>query len=455
MTDRSRTLRLHVGGLSKSLVEDISDLEDRFSKVGTIVTPFEIRHKPVAEYNYAYVTMRLTKEELRKLQSSFNGVQYKGSKLTIGLARPDYHERWLKNSRRQDMKVSDRRKNSELARLRNIRIEEAHNNPFDAFCVVRGRLRETPRKIDPKKMTMRVLIGGKLKFPRSKKNKLWGYDKTRKPRDLSYECIGGKWRDGNGHIIERHVRQHALMEPSEYEEEAEAAVEEEEIGAERDRNTGLLESLMGNYDFEKPVDLEDDNSEYESGTEFEDGKIEISDDEEATDVKTRSDGKSALEEYQKQHPEFTKKEKEPATVEKVASSDDTEKLRSLLNPPESDFKFSFGGPQEDEDELSPIVSTAASVSAPSIIEPSIPAPSVSIPSITAAPRKDVGLFFTHFESPFLVAQTQLSRLQQLNAGKDLDYEKWFWANRGDLNRTFRRKRRDAMKHSRKERSAIL
>ncbi|QPG75390.1 hypothetical protein FOA43_002744 [Brettanomyces nanus] len=476
--ERPKDLRLHVGGLSNSLVEDIDDLEKRFSKFGKIVKQFEVHEKVITGYHYAYITMRLTKYEFKKLQALFNGVQYKGAELTVALANQDFHERWIKDAKRPDIKQRKSKLYAILAMRRQQRINHSEDNPFETYSEIIGQMRKTPRKTDLKKATMRVIINGKLRLPRCQKNKLWGYDKTKNDKDLSWEYVGGKWRDGTGHVVEHHVLDDKLSDPTvvKMDEDTEGNDgEDAEDENEKERNKQLLELLMGNYDFQKPADVEvEKDEEFESGgSDYELEGAKISEDEEESGEDNRDHSiqsqKSLVEDYQKQHPEYLKKEQidddtdsmdedfipvsGPERKSNLADGkNETEKLRSLLNPvTEHGFKFSLMDDEEEEEadpnatKIEPAAETVVEPATEPVVEPVIK--SVMQPAIKA--KRDVGLFFSHSDSPFLLAQTQLSKLKTIKVSES-GYEDWFWENRGSLNREFRRKRREVTKRNRRK-----
>lgn len=87
-------------------------------------------------------------------------------------------------------------------------------------------------------------------------------------------------------------------------------------------------------------------------------------------------------------------------------------------------------------------------------------------------QRDFGLFWTHFDSPFLQQQTQLSKIGHAqervvlpgeNADdavatekteEEDDYEKWFWSMRGEVSRDCRKRKKDVGKKTRKRRAYI-
>lgn len=84
-------------------------------------------------------------------------------------------------------------------------------------------------------------------------------------------------------------------------------------------------------------------------------------------------------------------------------------------------------------------------------------------------QNQYGLFWPHFESPFLSTQSQLAKIGNLaesgfnlpllsnvadGDGKEGEtgYEKWFWSMRGEFTRECKRRKRDLMRIMRKKRN---
>ncbi|KAH3661531.1 hypothetical protein OGAPHI_006379 [Ogataea philodendri] len=402
----SRVRRIYVGAIAPSLVDNIGDLEKRFEKFGKIEKGFSLHTKEILGYHYGYIMMHIADDQLAKLIRSLNGVNYKGSKLVIQEARPDYRTRWEKDSRRQDTKIKDRQLRDRIAKCRLERIAKKDVNPFELSQVIKGRERKDPRKINPAKITMRTNVKGVLKIVRGRKTKVWGYNKNKHPVDLVWRYIDGEWRDGNDHTVEK-VKTDINMGETEL-----------EINDEKERTNKMLESWMDSFDFEKPMEL-DDEEVFEQpdvvGGEI-NGDFEI---EKSEPVEEPAEEPQVSEEEDEDIdteflPSFLKKPTEPVE-EQTDSKNTTETLRTLLNSTET--------------EQAPVVEEPVPVAAP---------PSVS---------RKFALFFSHSDSPFLSAQTQIASLPTVQLGED--YDKWFWENRGEMNRYFRRRRRDVLRQTKK------
>ncbi|KAG7706841.1 hypothetical protein KL914_002725 [Ogataea haglerorum] len=407
--------RIYVGSMSKLLAENPRDLEQRFEKFGKVVHGFEVHHKEVLDYYYGYITMQIPEDQFKKLKRSFNGVTYKGSKLAIQEARPDYKERWLKDNRRQDTKIKDRQIRERIAQCRLERIAQRDMNPFELLKIEKGRLRRTPRKTSLAKLSMRAYIKGTLKIVRARKTKVWGYNKNKHPVDLVWRYIDGEWRDGNDHTVEKVKADFTKGET------------EKEIKDEKERTNKMLESWMGSFDFNKPIDLSDDEElermpvsrdrESQATTDVSDKeRAVVIFDEENGVVSTSNEPKDDDDDVDTEFlPSFLQKSKPVEQKEEPAVPDKTtEVLRTLLNPAEP-------------------------VKQPEYVASEVVAP--------ARGSKKYGLFFSHSKSPFLNAQTQLATLKAVDIGDE--YDKWFWESRGDLNRYFRRRRRDVLRQAKK------
>jgi RNA recognition motif-containing protein len=85
--------RLHISGLTPSLTA--SELCSRFSAFGTVinVTGFGLLDGNGNPRKFAYLTLETTEDKLKRCISGLSGTVWKGAKLRIGDARPDYKER--------------------------------------------------------------------------------------------------------------------------------------------------------------------------------------------------------------------------------------------------------------------------------------------------------------------------------------------------------------------------
>lgn len=143
--------------------------------------------------------------------------------------------------------------------------------------IVKGRIRKTARPdsyFARKEQTLRILINGELKQIRCYKTKLWGVEKNKTARDLTYRFYNNAWRSGDDHIVERVVR--AVPEKScgvdgeeaakygknlVHENDEQSEGEESEFGEEKAKSASVLAKLLTSYDFDKPVALEDESDE--------------------------------------------------------------------------------------------------------------------------------------------------------------------------------------------------
>jgi nucleolar protein 8 len=511
MSEKSkRVVRIHVGGLSKELSESIDDLENRFSKIGKVIKSFEIHRKPVSEYIFAFITMELTKSEFGKLKKLWDGVRFKGSKLSIAVAKDDYKTLWEKDSRRQDNHILNRQKRERIALSRSIRIEEKNKNPFKLALVSKGRLRKTPRKTELKNLTIRVNINGKLKIIKCKKDKLWGVDKNRKIKDLTYRFIAGEWRDGNDHVVDRLTNKvivfgdNITVQNDKGDKNIDDEVQQELLN-EQDRNNQLLANMLGKYNFDKPLELDFDGEENETDCDYEIEHVNEKDEEEEKEGEKEEEEEITTVYYDNIpeknciHPSredlLRQYNEQSAVITFEDSNADGNDFYQNLKPQnlseeeisiekdnsdyDNEFIPSFGksnheqdidkNDDDDEKEFIPSFGQDTSISdkkntteklrdllKTSNITATIPiddiskdtADNITLPLLKKT--KNVGLFFSHFDSPFLVAQAQINKLREIKVGEEMNYDEWFWSNRGELNREFRRLRRDVLRRNKKK-----
>lgn len=510
-----RTFRIYVGGISPSLAASIGDLQKRMEKYGRVLGDFEVHYNEVQERHFGYVTLETSATRVASLQKVMGGVNFKGSKLTVDLAKPDWQKRWEKDSRRQDTKIAQRKQRQRITDARLERISKRGVNPFEQALVSKGRLRKSARK-DVKNMTLRVEIKGRVRLIKCKKTKLWGIAKNRGIKDLTRRFIAGEWRDGSDHVIDRLVSKIVVfgndgITVEDYEDKP----VEQELTEEQGKTNKVLAGLLSQYDFDRPVELEEDEDPL-GGSDYEFNKNSDGEEEEIVDVKYEVPAKDCVKpsqetivkEYLEEHPELLHQSGLPAPYNEDDDEDDDEFYKSLRpaqeeedyeaalenerkpeqqvisKPAEEDvdedhddeFIPSFGGKSEgeaiselapadeSEDEFIPSFgkaeeSTQANTTEAlrSLLNPiettqrrteEIQPVMEDVPVPTFNHKKSLGLFFAHFDSPFLVAQSQVNKFPAVDMEED-NWDKWFWENRGDLNREFRRRRRDVLKKNRK------
>jgi hypothetical protein len=84
--------RLHISGLTPSL--SAADICTRFSGFGTVsnATGFGTLDANGTARKFAYLTLDASEDKLKRCLSSLSGTVWKGAKLRIGEARPDFKE---------------------------------------------------------------------------------------------------------------------------------------------------------------------------------------------------------------------------------------------------------------------------------------------------------------------------------------------------------------------------
>lgn len=491
--DRSepKIRRLFIGNISKAVSQDPNDLPNRISKFGTLKSEFELHHNEVRGLSFAHLDIEISDKDFARLKNALNGVNYKGSKLVIDVAKENYQKRWEADHERSDKHIRGKMLKNQYDFFR--KLENINKTFKDRREIIPGRIRKTKRK-DIKRMTFRVNFNGEIKTVRCYKTKLWGYEKNKKLRDLVYRFSNNLWKDGNEHIVERVVKPLKLSQngqtltiervadDDENERDDQLLKElgdDEEAEEEKERNNKLLASLLGTFDFDKPLNPKEEDEEYansdyeyegalnnESQDEEYDGgnageveyvkegefanqkTVSFGDDDDQSDrmdVDNVNEEKEEVEEDDDEDLEFMptfgqaepaeKPAEEPQIVEGTISN--TETLRTLFNAEE---EGSFKLIEESDEDIDQTKKTFAE---------DVVIPENNIASIIAPKQKNrKGLFFPHFDSPFLVAQTQINKLST-----NPDFEEWensFWDKRSEWTKEFKRRKRDVLRQLRKK-----
>ncbi|CEP22804.1 NOP8 [Cyberlindnera jadinii] len=460
--------RLFIGNISADLFKTPEDLEVRIAKFGSLKSKFELHFNSVRQNGFGYLDIEVSDKSFAKLKGALNGIKYKGGKLVIDEAKPAYEQRWEIDASRSNGPKRAKMLKNEYEFYK--KIENINMTYKDRQEIIPGRMRKKPRK-GLKHMTLRVNFNGTVKVVKCHKTKLWGYEKNKKLRDLVYRYQNNVWKDGNEHIVERVTRirlkqgdnelvlekqrdDHKLLE--EFGDEEEEAIEVE-------KNNKVLASILGNFDFEKPLEYQEEVDEF-GGSDYEYNKSDLESDQEEFGLKPVDlskieyvkEGEFSKDAPRAEHydedaddevediefvPTFgvesqvTAKEPQPTLVEGTVSN--TETLRSLFNEDQSATTFNLIE-ESDED----IDKTRNPV------EADIDLPQQPIVPIIAKVKQRKGLFFPHFESPFLVAQTQLNKLNT-----NVDFTEWestFWDKRAELTNEFKRRKRDSLRQMRKK-----
>lgn len=429
--------------------------------------------------------------------------------------------------------------------------------------VIRGRMRRTPRPtvyFVRKQQTMRILINGELKQFKCYKTKLWGVEKNKTARDLTYSFHNNEWRSGDDHVVER---VHKLSAPATEELKiakcgvdggqashyGDSAVHPENFEAkdvhfaqEKAKNAAVLAKLLNTNVFEKPIELEEDSEEEEvtydskgrkSAKRFDyeaEGVVDFGDDEDEEADQTISIEKAdsllqslkgqeapapevyydesdegneldmdALghqftteaikEQYDVDHgSEVLKKgahrvEDKHEDLQKPAEAVDdleenlmptfgqtnqTETLRSLFNLAEEGSGFQLGLDEENEDMGQ--ANLIDEEERQKLLEQIKSKQEQHQQEVSVTTKKKFGLFWSHFESPFLQTQAQLSKIGHIaevvhlpgedegeevrdeGHGAEDAYERWFWSMRGEIGRECKRRKRDTMRTLKKKKT---
>jgi len=142
--------------------------------------------------------------------------------------------------------------------------------------VIKGRHRKTPRAPEhfiKRQQTMRILINGELKFSKCYKTKLWGFERNKSLNDLTYKFVNGVWRSGDNHIIDTNTNTRKLMHEKcgitgdgatsygqdiAHDNEESTDDENQLLSQENAKNKAVLAAMFSKFDFDKPVEVEDD-----------------------------------------------------------------------------------------------------------------------------------------------------------------------------------------------------
>lgn len=443
MAEQIDTIRVHVGHISESLAQNITDLEQRLGKYAEVVGGIELHKKDGQDTYFGYVTVNVSESQWKRMNSAVNGTVFKGTKLTLARARPDYRERYGFHASRQQSK------NKVL--LNADQLKRKYQEKPREEGVVYGRLRTVPRK-DMRHMTFRVVKGDRVIKLRTNRTKLWGYAKDKKLDALVFTYDNGLWKDSHGDVVETARLEEAVTD---------AVATSADTGEERERNISILDSIFAGSKDPSRMELSDE----------EDGQVPdtVDDDDDMQVMIDNREGEATVVEFGDDEPAETPKpafafnwdedeednddNTEPANAESANTEtgprvNDTSTLRSLFNPADDSGGFRLFGGDDDEDEDVPdAAEKTADASADDVLAPILnPVAVEELPP--AVLRGKMGLFFGHFDSPFLYSQTQAARMDP----GTFDRTKWeesFWANRGDWNRELRKRRRDVTRQQRK------
>ncbi|KZT41648.1 hypothetical protein SISSUDRAFT_229281 [Sistotremastrum suecicum HHB10207 ss-3] len=112
------TKRLHISGLTPSL--SVTDIQNRFSSFGKVtdVSGFAAVDGNGDPRKFGYLTLETSKDKLARCMMSMSGTMWKGAKLRIGEAKPDWNERLAKE--RENIAGGDETGKKKRKKLRGI-----------------------------------------------------------------------------------------------------------------------------------------------------------------------------------------------------------------------------------------------------------------------------------------------------------------------------------------------
>lgn len=102
MAETAEHIRIHIGNISSNLAATPDHLTRRFVKFGEVVTPLELKTKPVNDFYFGYVTLNITPKNFNQLKKSLNNVLFMGMKLTVNKAKPSFEKTWIQDANRPD-----------------------------------------------------------------------------------------------------------------------------------------------------------------------------------------------------------------------------------------------------------------------------------------------------------------------------------------------------------------
>lgn len=132
----------------------------------------------------------------------------------------------------------------------------------------------------------------------------------------------------------------------------------------------------------------------------------------------------------------------------------TETLRNLFNPNEAEPVSQFKLIEDSDNDIDHAKDVDVNQLEEEVSKSdTLGLTSAPVPHVSRDKDNKNFLFFPHLQSPFLVGQTQLSKVRA--PGRETMLSNWdeeFWANRGNWTRDMRRKMKDALKHRKRKQS---
>ncbi|EMD39117.1 hypothetical protein CERSUDRAFT_112807 [Gelatoporia subvermispora B] len=110
MSEETITKRVHVSGLTPAITA--ADISQRLSSFGTVrsVDGFGALDAVGQPRKFGYITLETTKSKLAKCMNILSGATWKGAKLRLGEAKPDFRERIARENEAQDEPPTKKRR---------------------------------------------------------------------------------------------------------------------------------------------------------------------------------------------------------------------------------------------------------------------------------------------------------------------------------------------------------
>ncbi|SCU82683.1 LAMI_0C00452g1_1 [Lachancea mirantina] len=448
--------RIYVGNIQKQFDSCIEELYGRFQRFGRCLDGrFECHD------NFAFINMEFTEDSrFGGLKASFNGVKFKGNILRVEEAKLDWQARWRIDQSSDKSKEDFKKREWEYYK----KIENINRSWTDRMEVIQGRMRKTERnKAQLRNITFRISKEGRLKVYKCYKNKLWGYERNKPLRDLVAKFSNKYWKDGNNHIVDKldFSRSSAPFKTR----AVKAHVSEVEDGKcssgdeGNDNVDNILNSVLNTFDFDNPINLEHDDdaedsasSDYEYTGIFKEGDTndnQACDANESKKVNRKADQAPETDEdhdlaftpnFKDERINFDEQSQPQATI------NDTETLRGLFNPegPSEGFKLIEESDEDIDHANDEKINNQSEMVAPHAYDATLE---------VRDHRTGWGLFFPHFDSPFLHAQSQIAKLTNNSADPTELFDNWeeqFWDKRAAWTKEMKGRKRDAIRLMRKK-----
>lgn len=494
--------RLYVGNLNNILENEtldilFQDIINRFSKYGKILKDKQDPKKSsvYVTKNFGYVTMKFENiNKYSQLMKSYNNVNYKGNKLIVQEAKASYKEKLNEEIKQNLLFDNNKYKKLEIKnnyehymKMKNIKLSFK-----DRLQVIPGRNRVTKRNYtksnkdeatgklvkynNKRRQTFRIYLNGELKtFVLKNKKKLWGVQKGRSVRDLAFEFDVNSlsWKNGLGHTIE-HLNHSKLGRQDRL--ELENKKNSEDLGSmdieEEEIDNDKLADIFSRIDFDKQVEVGEDGlgdkSEYGIDYELKHGLYDSDSEDEQkshhrdesvkaeTDEHSSSQSESASESESSSEDEFMPK----FGVAKTSNTEtisNTETLRGLFQSKNTSNNENTSSSLKlivDDDDIDHEKDNEIKKMAEKAKEYISKETTTQLQSFddNKVMRRDVGLFFPHFNSFFLQPQTSLNKIKTLQIETFEDWDEKFWENRGKWTNEFKNRKRGELKKIRKRQS---